>query len=83
VTWLPAAVGAVPLTFYTAHVVALAVHPAEGDGRGSVLLGHLAVAAAAGAALRLAGLRGPLEAVTGAASRAARAGVRRLLARPG
>ncbi len=74
-TWLPAAVGAAPLTLYTAHVVALAIHPAQGEQRGQVLLAHLAAAAVIGTALRLAGRRGPLEALVGAASRAVRRAV--------
>lgn len=71
-TWVPAAVGAIPLTLYTAHVIALALYPAQGDERASVLLTHLAVAVAVGVALRLAGRRGPLEALVGVASRAVR-----------
>ncbi|MDN5747713.1 MAG: DUF1624 domain-containing protein, partial [Pseudonocardia sp.] len=44
--WVPAAVGAAPLTLYTLHVVALAILPAEGDTAGTVLLVHLACAVA-------------------------------------
>jgi hypothetical protein len=79
VTWLPAAVGAVPLTLYTTHVVALSEVPATGDGRVAVLLVHLVAAVVIGVALRLAGLRGPLEAVLGAVSRTTRDATARLL----
>jgi uncharacterized membrane protein len=79
VTWLPAAVGAVPLTLYTTHVVALSEVPATGDGRVAVLLVHLVAAVVIGVALRLAGLRGPLEAVLGAVSRTTRDTTSRLL----
>ncbi|MBW0090866.1 DUF1624 domain-containing protein [Pseudonocardia sp. KRD-184] len=60
--WLPAAVGAIPLTLYTAHVVWLAREPTEG---GATLLRHLVAAVAVGVALELLGRRGPLETITG------------------
>ncbi|GAA3233687.1 hypothetical protein GCM10017691_29510 [Pseudonocardia petroleophila] len=75
VLWLPAAVGAVPLTLYTGHVVWLADRPTEGI---PTLLTHLAVAVAVGVGLRLAGRRGPLETVVSAPGRALR---RRVAAR--
>jgi hypothetical protein len=59
--WVPAAVGAIPLTLYTLHVVLLAAYPAQGSGRGTVLLAHLAGAVVIGVGLRAAGRRGPLE----------------------
>ncbi len=68
--WLPAAVGSVPLTLYTLHVIAVAVDP--GDGSPDLWLSHLLVAALIGVALSLAGHRGPLEAPVSWASRSAR-----------
>lgn len=81
VTWLPAAVGAVPLTLYVTHAVALAGHPATGDGRAAVFVAHVAGAAVIGVAVRLTGWRGPLEAVVSGASRAARTAVARRTSR--
>ena len=66
--WLLAAIGSIPLTLYTAHVVALAIHP--GDEL-DLLVWHLVAATALAVLIRLTGRRGPLEAVVGAASRAA------------
>ncbi|MGQ0575854.1 MAG: heparan-alpha-glucosaminide N-acetyltransferase domain-containing protein [Pseudonocardia sp.] len=71
--WLPAAVGAVPLTLYVVHALALAAYPPAGDHRAALLVAHLAGAAILGAAVALTGRRGPLEAAVSAASRAARA----------
>lgn len=67
--WVPAAVGAVPLTLYTGHVVWLALQPTEGP---VTFLVHLAVAVLLGVALRLAGRRGPLETLVSAPGRALR-----------
>jgi Heparan-alpha-glucosaminide N-acetyltransferase, catalytic len=75
--WVLAAVGRLPLTLYTLHVAALALLP-HGDGK-TVLVVHLLAALAIGVTLRVAGLRGPLEALVGAAS----GGVRRAVARAG
>lgn len=73
--WLPAALGAAPLTLYTLHVVAVTVVPYEEADGGSVLLAHVVAALVIGTLLKLAGRRGPLEAaVSGAGS-----GVRRLV----
>ena len=69
--WLPAAVGAVPLTLYTLHVVAVTTDP------GAPLWAHVAAACVIGAGLRLARLRGPLEAAVSWASRRARAAIAR------
>jgi hypothetical protein len=85
--WPLAAVGSMPLTLYTLHVTALAVFPpkaavAAGVSLGTLLAVHLAAALALGVLVRSTGLRGPLEAVVGAASGAARRGVDRR-ARPG
>lgn len=70
--WVPAAVGAAPLTLYTLHVVALAVLPAEGDTAGTLLLVHLACAVVIGVLLRLTGQRGPLESAVSGPARSAR-----------
>ncbi|WP_433559998.1 heparan-alpha-glucosaminide N-acetyltransferase domain-containing protein [Pseudonocardia xinjiangensis] len=76
---VPAAVGAVPLTLYTLHVVALTVYPGTtpdgGAGEGTLWLGHVLAAVAIGSALWLCGRRGPLESVVSGATRR----VRRLL----
>jgi hypothetical protein len=75
-------VGAVPLTLYTLHVTALALYrpaaAAGGVGLGTLLVVHLVVALAIGALLRVAGLRGPLEAAVGAVA----GSVRRAVAAP-
>jgi uncharacterized membrane protein len=73
--WVPAALGSAPLTLYTLHVVALAVYAGSGPDDALLWLGHVLAAALIGVALRLAGLRGPLEAVVAAAGRAVRRGV--------
>jgi hypothetical protein len=67
--WVPAAVGAAPLTLYTGHVAWLGLRPAAGP---VTFLVHLAVAVLLGVALRLAGRRGPLETVVSAPGRALR-----------
>jgi hypothetical protein len=72
---VPAALGAAPLTLYALHVVALWTYPGSGPDDLAVWLGHVAVATLIGVALRLAGLRGPLEAVVAAAGRATRRAV--------
>ena len=73
--WLPAAVGAIPLTLYTLHVILLSVYSGE-DEPPQVLFGlwlaHVAGAVLIGVVFRLAGRRGPLEAVVSAAGRAVR-----------
>jgi len=66
--WPLAAVGAMPLTLYTLHVVALVLVPvklvrAVGIPAGSLLIVHLVAAVVIGVALRAAGWRGPLEAL--------------------
>lgn len=68
--WLPAALGGVPLTVYTLHVVALSAYAVRGST--ALLLTHVVVALLIGAILRAAGQRGPLEAVLAVASRGAR-----------
>jgi uncharacterized membrane protein len=75
---LPAAMGAVPLTLYTLHVIAVTAYAGNGSDDAVVWVWHVLVAAAIGTALWLAGLRGPLEAVVAAAGRA----VRRLVGVP-
>ena len=71
---VPAAVGAVPLTLYTVHVLALAAFPPTPGSEGELLLWHVVGAVAVAVALWLAGLRGPLEwAVSSAAGLARRA----------
>jgi hypothetical protein len=61
--WLPAATGAIPLTAYTLHVLALAAAPDVGVAGWVV---HVLVVAALGAVARLTGRRGPLEALVAA-----------------
>jgi uncharacterized membrane protein len=77
IAWVPAAVGAIPLTLYVLHVVVLAAHPAAGPQRPAVFATHVIGAVAVGVAVRLTGGRGPLEAGVSALSRTARDGVRR------
>jgi uncharacterized membrane protein len=72
---VPAALGAAPLTIYTLHVVALAVYAGSGSDDAVLWLGHVLVATLIGVSLRLAGFRGPLEAVVSAAGRGVRRGV--------
>jgi hypothetical protein len=72
---VPAALGAAPLTLYTLHVVALWIHPGSGPDDLAIWLSHLLTATLIGVALRMAGHRGPLEAVVAAAGRAARRAV--------
>ena len=72
VVWVPAAVGAIPLTLYALHVVLLEASPTQGT---STLLGHLAGAVLLGVLVRVTGVRGPLEALMAACARAARLAV--------
>jgi Heparan-alpha-glucosaminide N-acetyltransferase, catalytic len=67
--WLPAAMGAFPLTAYTLHVLAVAGSTATGL---QVWLAHVVAVAVLGTLLRLAGRRGPLEALVAVAAGAAR-----------
>jgi uncharacterized membrane protein len=69
--WVPAAVGSVPLTLYTTHVLVLAAVEGYDDGV-SLLAWNVAGAVVVGVALRLAGTRGPLEAVVSRAGTSAR-----------
>jgi uncharacterized membrane protein len=73
---VPAALGAVPLTLYTLHVIALAAYPGTvPDGspdEGALLIGHVLAATAIAAALWLAGRRGPFESVVSGAARRVR-----------
>lgn len=73
--WVPAAVGAAPLTLYTAHVVAVTAYAGDGTDETSVWLANVAGAVAVGTALALCGRRGPLESAVSAAGRAVRASV--------
>lgn len=80
--WLPAAVGVIPLTLYTAHVIALAFFPAANGtdtaARAADLrlwLVHVAVAALVGAVLAVLRWRGPLEAGIASISRRVRSGI--------
>lgn len=72
--WVPAAVGAVPLTLYTLHVIAVSVYPGS-DGSPLLWLEHVLAAMLIGVALRLAGRRGPLEGVVSLAGRTTRRAV--------
>ncbi len=79
--WVPAAAGAIPLTLYTAHVVALSVEPGTGEGgAGDVQLwaGHVLAAVLIGTVFAVLRRRGPLEAAISWAGR----GVRRAVAAP-
>jgi hypothetical protein len=67
--WLPAAMGAFPLTAYTLHVLAVAGLAAAGP---AVWGTHVLVVALIGVMLRRAGRRGPLEALVAATSGRAR-----------
>jgi uncharacterized membrane protein len=73
---VPAALGAVPLTLYTLHVIALAAYPGrvpDGSADESALwVGHVLAATAIATALWLAGRRGPFESVISGASRRVR-----------
>jgi uncharacterized membrane protein len=69
---VPAALGSAPLTLYTLHVVALAVYAGSGPDDAALWLGHVLVATLVGIGLRLAGLRGPLEAVVSVVGRTVR-----------
>jgi uncharacterized membrane protein len=75
VVQVPAALGSAPLTLYALHVVALAVYAGSGSDDLVLWLGHVLVATSIGLGLRLAGLRGPLEAVVAATGRAVRRAV--------
>jgi len=70
--WLLGAIGAIPLTLYTAHVVGLAINPGQDL---ELLLWHLAATTLVAVLIRLIGGRGPLEAVVAAASRGVRRAV--------
>ena len=72
-----AALGAVPLTLYTAHVVV--VSAVDADSPGAFYVVQVVAALVIALALRRAGRRGPLEALLAAAARAA--GGRRSLTR--
>lgn len=61
--WLPAATGAIPLTAYTLHVLAVTAAPGVGVPGWVV---HVLVAALLGTLVRLSGRRGPLEALVAA-----------------
>ncbi len=78
--WLPAAMGAFPLTAYTLHVLAVAAVAATGP---AVWVAHVLTVAVVGTLLRLAGRRGPLEALVGAASRRANRAAEAVLVRRG
>ncbi len=67
--WLLGAIGAIPLTLYTAHVVALAINPGQ---ELELLLTHVVAATLLAVLIRLTKHRGPLEAVVAAASRGVR-----------
>lgn len=73
--WVPAAVGAVPLTLYTLHVVAVTAYPGRGPDDVTLWLGHVLAATVLGVGLRLVGRRGPLEAVVSGAGRVVRRGI--------
>ncbi|MGI4894510.1 MAG: heparan-alpha-glucosaminide N-acetyltransferase domain-containing protein [Janthinobacterium lividum] len=71
-----AALGSMPLTIYTAHVLALAAYPAETL---SLLAVHVMVGVLVATAWRAGVGRGPLERIVGEAARLVGAGVKRVL----
>ena len=74
--WVPAAVGAIPLTLYTLHVLLLSEYSGEdvaGAGAGRAVGWRTCwVRSLLGVLLRLLGWRGPLEAVVSVAGRTVR-----------
>ncbi|MCO1658450.1 heparan-alpha-glucosaminide N-acetyltransferase domain-containing protein [Pseudonocardia humida] len=76
--WVPAAVGAIPLTLYTLHVTALSMAPSSygstPDPTGDLALWvvHVLAAVALGVVVAAAGVRGPLESVISRLSTAIR-----------
>ncbi|MGI5130303.1 heparan-alpha-glucosaminide N-acetyltransferase domain-containing protein [Pseudonocardia sp. CA-107938] len=70
--WLPAAIGAAPLTLYVLHTVLTTVDVGADPDPLPLFLGHVVLLAVAGAALSVMGARGPLEAAVSAASRSVR-----------
>lgn len=72
---VPAALGSAPFTLYTLHVVALAVYAGSGSDDLVLWLSHVLAATLIGIGLRLAGLRGPLEALVAATGRTVRKAV--------
>jgi hypothetical protein len=74
--WVPAAIGSAPLTLYALHVILTTAGVGPDAARPSLFAGHVLLLTVAGVALRVLDTRGPLEAVVGAASRAARDVVR-------
>ncbi|MDN5858514.1 MAG: DUF1624 domain-containing protein [Pseudonocardia sp.] len=70
--WLPAAIGAAPLSLYAFHVVLTTADVGTAADRPAVFIGHVVLLSVAGVALRGLGARGPLEAAVGMASRSAR-----------
>ncbi|WP_432496547.1 heparan-alpha-glucosaminide N-acetyltransferase domain-containing protein [Kineococcus auxinigenes] len=63
-----AAFGSMPLSVYTAHVLALAAHPGDSP---ALLAGHVLVGVALATAWQLTAGRGPLEGVLSSAARGA------------
>ena len=80
VLWVPAAVGAIPLTLYTLHVLLLSRYSGQ-DEPERVLLGlwvaHVLGAVLLGVVIRALGRRGPLETVVSAAGRVVRRAIDR------
>jgi len=66
-----AAFGGMPLTIYTAHVVAIALHPANGPRPGLLLAAHVLAGCVLASAWRTLVGRGPLESVVRTVSRGA------------
>jgi hypothetical protein len=73
--WVPAAIGAAPLTLYTLHVIITTAGVGADANRLNLFAAHVLLLTVAGVALRAMDARGPLEAAVGAASRAARSRV--------
>jgi uncharacterized membrane protein len=84
--WVPAAVGAIPLTLYTLHVIVLSRYPGTHLPPEALLwlwAAHVLAATLIGVLVRFAGRRGPLEAIVSMAGRIARRIVDPRSAKPG
>ncbi len=84
--WVPAAVGAIPLTLYTLHVIVLSRYPGTHLPPEALLwlwAAHVLAATLIGVLVRIAERRGPLEAIVSTAGRIVRRIVDPRSAQPG